>query len=158
MTTKNDTRENRLQKLNEISITSNESRNMKIQIALNEEHIKRLEKSEDVNANYYVLKYRQENRDLFQKLRQVDKRIFIGTIDAGGVWGIQLVYMKANEKGIFYVYIENLPSGWAISQVINKPVLTIDGGMNWTVKASPVLWEAAKAVIDHTHIINSIKF
>lgn len=142
----------RLKKLQNMAISSRLDRSIKIQIALLEELIRgQLDKTlQGEEPDLYLLEMYQADRDIkLEALKEEKKNVYIGTVYAGEIWGVQRLYLKTKEPGKIYVYVENLPSGWALSQVVNKTELCLDGGTGWMAKVTPGSWDLARKLMNN---------
>lgn len=138
---KTESRQDQLQRLQQMAITSNHARQARIEIAYAQEirkgpgnfHLK-------VLLDDHIAKWRQ-------RLIQCQGRIYLGQVDCGGVWGAQLAYLDINlDTGSLTFHIENMPSGWTLSQVIHKPTVCFDYGTGWTAKVPQEVWDKAQKV------------
>tara|TARA_R110000803_G_scaffold52326_2_gene107736 strand:- start:10477 stop:10953 length:477 start_codon:yes stop_codon:yes gene_type:complete len=143
----NKTRYERLKDLTNTAITSNNLRSERLKIAKSEAFIQ-IEKASKNPSLYLIELMKVEILESHTKIGEIKKRIYVGQVDAGGVWGAQLAYLKLNNKGILYFYIENLPSGWALSQVINNKLVTIDGGQRWEAIIHPKTWGNCRQILE----------
>jgi len=145
----------RLKKLREDALVTNHARQAKIEIAYGEALYQAYEESE---ANPVLLKILSiDLNEARTKLNRAQGRLFVGTVDTGGVWKQQLAYLEVDQQtGSVIFKIENMPGGWTLSQVINKDQVTFDGGTGWTARIEPQIWDRCREAVSKLHELGAL--
>jgi len=146
----------RLENLRKLAITSVNSRSTAIEIAYNREMLDLYKDSTDGNEMYFAQMVKADLDKNLKRYAEIQKRVPVGQMNVGGVWGGQIVYLYKSEfNDRICIGVENVPSGWYLDDVMGQDIFTFDGGQGWAAVVPDSVWGKVYEVI-HLDLIKDV--